>query len=357
MSNNTTKSHKSRKTGSRKPRQSAKDSNAAPGRDSSSTAPAAMTPSLDPTLVLDQGNIEAVTENTPTDMVPLDPKTQPWYREPTSKTRKQFDKIMVATAAGKSAEEIAKKLGTTAGNVRFVRYIGRKNGWCDDNDELVDLEAELAFTIDRKIVRNIDRALDGQMTNWQTHEMTMAAAKGRGHFKNHDVIKTEGSNGMQVVAIKVVMPAIGAEDQKPEIGPDQMGGVPAYMDAEVVSEPEQIPAMRAELQWVFDFFKDDEIGIIGSALRDFDSAHDLDVLFPARVDFRALSERLKIPYRGGWDTPRGRIHILSLGQVAQVGKVVQLTQNSSTERLDQHPQAVLLRDGTILNEGVHFVKE
>lgn len=141
---------------------------------------------------------------------------------------------MVMRAAGRSDAEIAKKLNTTEGNVRTTVYVARKNGWFDDNDEPVDLEAELALTIDRKIVRNIDAALDGNMTNWQTHEMTIAAAKGRGHFKNHEVAKNDGAATMAVVAIQVLMPPVGAQDQLPAVDESQMGGVPAYLDAEVV---------------------------------------------------------------------------------------------------------------------------
>jgi hypothetical protein len=39
--------------------------------------------------------------------------------------------------------------------------------------------------------------------------------------------------------------------------------------------------MRPELRKVFERFQDYDVAIVGSALRDYDNAHDIDVLFPA----------------------------------------------------------------------------
>jgi hypothetical protein len=113
-----------------------------------------------------------------------------------------------------------------------------KERLAQDEDEPVDLELELALSVDRKVVRNIGAALDGGVTNYQTHEMTIAAAKGRGIFKNHEVNKNDGAAQMAVVAIQVVMPPVGAADQLPQVKEDQMGGVPAYVDGDVVGPPQ-----------------------------------------------------------------------------------------------------------------------
>lgn len=160
-----------------------------------------------------------------------DPKVQWWYRPRDSKARKRAEKIMVLRAAGHRDKAIAKRLNTTEGTIRQYVFIARKNGWLDEDDEPVDLEAELALSIDRKVVRNIGASLDGNMTNWQTHEMTIAAAKGRGHFKNHDVVKNDGAAQMSVVAIQVIMPPVGAGDQ--QIVEGSVGGVPAYAEGEI----------------------------------------------------------------------------------------------------------------------------
>ena len=162
------------------------------------------------------------------------PKDQWWYRPPDSKARKLAEKIVVMREAGHEDKAIAKRMKTTEGSVRQYVYIARKNGWLNADDEPVDLEAELALNIDRKVVRNIGATLDGQMTNWQTHEMTIAAAKGRGVFKNHDVVKGDGGNMAPIVAIQVIMPPVGEGDQGVVEG--SVGGVPAYVEGEINGE-------------------------------------------------------------------------------------------------------------------------
>ena len=183
-----------------------------------------------PTPMLTEKSKDSVSTGAPQE---LEPKTQYWYRTRDSKTFKVFQKIVVMREAGRPDADIAKRLNTTAPNVAQTMWIAKKNGWVDGDGEEIDVEAELAINIDRKVVRNISASLDGGMTNWQTHEMTMAAAKGRGMFKSHEVSKGGGDSQMQVVAIQVVMPPIGAGDQMPEIREDQMGGVPAYVDGEI----------------------------------------------------------------------------------------------------------------------------
>lgn len=229
MPNLTTKSHKSRKTG---------DGQAKPRQRILTETPVSVSPSPD------EGTSSLVPATTasvaPTDMTEVEitsvPKEipreqQPWYRPADSKLRKQADKISVMRTAGHNGATIAKRLGTTEGNVRYVEYVARKNGWYDDEDQPVDIEAELTHSIDRKIVRNISASLDGQMSNWQTHEMTLAAAKGRGHFKNHD--KVEGGPAVLApVAIQIIMPALSA-DQQHVLDERNIGGVPAYVDGEV----------------------------------------------------------------------------------------------------------------------------
>ena len=247
MSNQTAKSHKSRTTAKEpQPRQ-----RTSPGTRRASSLPmtppegssslglaksATTTPEPplstipDELVALVQAKL-AADQPVPTE---LPAEKQAWYRKPDSETRKKAEKIAVMRLAGRRAVDIAKKLGISAGRVRVIEYLARKNGWYDDDDQPVDLEAELAYNTDRKIVRNINSSLDGQMTNWQTHEMTIAAARGRGVFKNHDKVQVE-SQQMTVVAIRVEMPAIGAGDQT--ISEENVGGTPAYLDAAVVEVP------------------------------------------------------------------------------------------------------------------------
>lgn len=232
MPNTTTKSHKSRKTETpgkpRRPQQGTVD--AAPA-DSKGLSP----------VVAPSCNVPATTvsePSTPSNGVTVMPlaelpaEQQAWYRKPDSPLREQAKKISVMRVAGAEPDAIAKKLKTTTKNVRHVMYIARKNGWLDENDEPVDVEAEMAFDIDRKIVRNMSAALDGGMTNWQTHEMTMALVKRRVKDVNADAASQVPAIG--VVAIRIDMPAIGAGDQT--IVEANVGGKPAYVDAEVVSD-------------------------------------------------------------------------------------------------------------------------
>lgn len=187
----------------------------------------------EPSVPLDNTGLVKILTTPEAPPAPKNPKDEWWYRPADSKARKYAEKIVVMRAAGHDDREIAKRMKTTEQSVRQYVYLAKKNGWLDAEDEPVDLEAELAMEIDRKIVRNIGSSLDGEMTNWQTHEMTIQAAKGRGIFKNHE--KTEGGAAqMQVVAIQIVMPPVGSEDQRVEIPDDMMGGTPAFVEGEVV---------------------------------------------------------------------------------------------------------------------------
>lgn len=230
----TSKTHKARKTGG-KPRGASTKRQPA---DAPVIPPAdgaiAIIPAAPSTLTEKPSKGEERATDTTGPPQEAEPQRQSWWRPADSKMRKSFEKIMVMRAAGHEDKEIAKRLKTTEHNVRQTVYIAKKNGWADDDGEPIDLEAELAFNIDRKIVRNIGAALDGGMTNWQTHEMTIAAAKGRGVFKSE---KVDGAAALPstMVAIQVIMPAVGASDQLPQIADDQMGGVPNYLEGEVES--------------------------------------------------------------------------------------------------------------------------
>lgn len=230
---NTRKTHKSLKT----------EPSPVPASSPSSTALATVDqPALSPISVPEivKGPDDKKGPTIDTGIIEEVPKKQWWFRTPASKTRKLAEKIVVLRAAGHKDAAIAKKLKTTEGTVQQAIYVARKNKWLvrdeSGEEEMVDLEVELAMNVERKIVRNISASLDGQMTNWQTHEMTIAAAKGRGIFKGENK-QVEGPMGMPIVAIQVVMPPVGAGDQLPHINEDQMGGMPAFIEAETEDEP------------------------------------------------------------------------------------------------------------------------
>ncbi len=112
--------------------------------------------------------------------------------------------------------------------------------------------------------------------------------------------------------------------------------------------------MHRDHQRVFDLFAHYDCAIVGSSLRDYDAANDIDVLFLAKEDFRQLAREYAIGYRGGFDTPQGRVR--QMRYPVGEGKPLNLVQRSSVLKFTQWPHVVLLRDGTLLNPGVHYVK-
>ncbi len=239
---NTRKSHKSRQTQMKTA--TAKGSPIAllaesAGGDASSSVPTAPTQTLLPAIQgqdgadLAESGMPAGDQTKPVVVLPPPIDAKPyWYRKPDSKVRKMVEKIIILRAAGIVGQALAKKLGTTEGTISQAMYLARKNNWLnDDESDLNDIEAELALDVERKVVRNISHSLDGGMTNWQTHEMTIAAAKGRGIFKNHEKSENTAAPSMTAVAIKVIMPSIGVSDQN--IIEENVGGMPAYIEGEV----------------------------------------------------------------------------------------------------------------------------
>ena len=113
--------------------------------------------------------------------------------------------------------------------------------------------------------------------------------------------------------------------------------------------------MHATFQHIFDTLSDFEIAITGSVLKDYEAAKDIDILFLASQDFRKLSDELGIPYRGGFEGDGGRVHSLHY-LMHGVEKDINLIQRTGVDTFEQWPHAVLLRDGTIFNEGKYHQK-
>lgn len=112
--------------------------------------------------------------------------------------------------------------------------------------------------------------------------------------------------------------------------------------------------MHSDHVAVFLHFAMYDVAIVGSSLQNMEKAKDIDVLFGAHEDFRQLARELGIGYRGGFDTPKGRVRQMRY----QFGdlKPLNLVQRSSVVKFSQWPHAVLLRDGTLINPGVHYDK-
>jgi hypothetical protein len=132
----------------------------------------------------------------------------------------------------------------------------------------------------------------------------------------------------------------------------------AERERAVLVDALQSRRMRPEFRRVFDRFAEWEIAIVGSSLRDFDSAGDVDVLFLAGQDMRQLARELGLKYLGKFPSPltKGDVRRLSNTSVEGVSKPVQLISDSSVATFDQWPHMVLLRDGRVLNAGQHYLK-
>jgi hypothetical protein len=120
----------------------------------------------------------------------------------------------------------------------------------------------------------------------------------------------------------------------------------------------QARRMRPEFRKVFDRFAEWNVAIVGSSVRDFDNAHDIDLLFPADTDFRQLARELGLRYLGKFPSPLtgGDVRRLSNTTVEGVGKPIQCISDSSVTTFEQWPHTVLLRDGRMLNADQHYTK-
>ena len=112
--------------------------------------------------------------------------------------------------------------------------------------------------------------------------------------------------------------------------------------------------LHPDIAKVFEHFADDDVAVVGSAVRDYETAKDIDVLVPAGVDYPALVKRLGATYNG-WDLADGSHLRRANVNVPGVAKRVQVLQNRLVNTFSDWPHAVLQRDGQQLNTGKHFV--
>lgn len=170
------------------------------------------------------------------------PAVARWKRASDSRMRKKVTKIVVLKLAGWKTAEIAKRLKTTPDTIRHYLYIAGKNGWLTGDGELVDPAEQLVYETSHKIVRNINAALDGQILKPQQFEMTVEAAKGTGHFKNHSAAKVEGNFTIPTLEVRFEIPK-GSPIEPPV--PGSFGGVGSYVEGQTV-DPKQLTDGEAE---------------------------------------------------------------------------------------------------------------
>ena len=116
--------------------------------------------------------------------------------------------------------------------------------------------------------------------------------------------------------------------------------------------------IHPQLQLVFDAFDErvpgTPVAIVGSAVRDFEQAHDIDVLVPQTVNWPVLMRRLGTKYNG-WGKPGHHVRRANL-RIEGVSKQVQVLQRDESPTFASHPHAVLLPSGEVLNGNAHFQK-
>lgn len=172
------------------------------------------------------------SERPPTTLPTVKPR---WQRPADSKVRQRVKRVLALKLAGWTHAEIAKKFKVKEGTIGTWLRLASRNGWLSPEGEFLDPAEELAYVTAHKIVRNVNKALDGEDLTKQQHEMTIEAAKGVGMFKQHQAIKNDGPALPTMVAVRIEFPPgidPSAPPQLPEGG--IAGGAPAYIEAEVV---------------------------------------------------------------------------------------------------------------------------
>jgi hypothetical protein len=112
--------------------------------------------------------------------------------------------------------------------------------------------------------------------------------------------------------------------------------------------------MDPRLRKIFALLPHYEIGIVGSAIRDVDTAHDIDILFLEPVQFASACKEYGVKWQG-WDADLGHV-CRGTTQLPGFDKPVQFVLLGSVRRFEDNLHCVLKRDGTFVKEGVFMVK-
>lgn len=110
--------------------------------------------------------------------------------------------------------------------------------------------------------------------------------------------------------------------------------------------------MDPRFQAVFDLFSGYEVGLVGSVTKDYEAAHDIDVLFTHGSHFDDACERFGLK-SNSWDSGTGKIRRANL---TNYDKPIQLLWVGSVKEFTDHPYMVILRDGEVLHPGKWYQK-
>lgn len=275
---------------------------------------------------------------------------QRWTKLPKkSKIKAKVAAIISMKVQGMSTDEIATQLGLKPASIRQYMWIAGKMGWLTTHDPHDVAENVLVH----RAVSNLEELLHSRniVTGLPDKDVTLETIKGLGIFKDYSKQPEQANQQANVLTINFLTPPGG---QLPAVRVDNVGGQPAYVEAEIVAPP-RLSVLDPRLKAVFTAFPNDNIAIIGSAAINVDSANDIDVLFLTDESFKRAVISKGAKYNG-WD--RNGQHVRRANVTIEGAyKPVQLTQNSTHHRFEDYPYALVLRDGTIIHEGQQYDKQ
>jgi transposase len=144
-------------------------------------------------------------------------------------------------AQGLKLQEISDTIGVPKDTITTYVKRANKHGWL--KRELLGVEDQIELSLPEQIVGNVAAVLSERDGTTLTltpaaREMTIAAAKGFGIFKNHEAVKVDGVIGVGfALKVQVELPQ-GISTLSPiQIRPGSVGGTPA-IDAEIMGDGE-----------------------------------------------------------------------------------------------------------------------
>jgi transposase len=157
------------------------------------------------------------------------PEKKPhWWRPADSEIRKKAIKIVLMRSSGMEDAEIAAALGIGLRTVSNYVQVAGKNGWLE-SDLVADPKERLEYDLMHKVVRNMAESLDSYNPVTR-HEAAMEIAKGTLFKKFAEAgPAVQNTNVLKIQIIQAPGPPI-------QIREETTGGMPAYVEGEVVGE-------------------------------------------------------------------------------------------------------------------------
>ena len=148
------------------------------------------------------------------------------------KMRQTVAAILAYKVQGHTTAEIAELLHIKPTSVRQYLFIAGREGWLDTRDPHEKAHSELVH----RAVSNLEEWMHARdaRTGLPDKEITLAAASGLGIFGAGGPAQQQEGQATNVLAINITMPIGG---NLPQMREGNAGGVPAYVEGEVLSVP------------------------------------------------------------------------------------------------------------------------